>query len=275
MVWARLDDRANSNGKLGALSDGAFRLWACGLIYCQANLTDGFIPDHAIATFGVRAKPLGKVALELTASLIPGKGPLWHAVPMGWQVHDYLDWNESRFEVTNGRAASKDRKERWKNRHQNEHGTRSATVSEQPTGTTATSTSTTETSKERKSQSAPTRALMAKFDELHIWRFGSKAAFNGAKDAKRLADVWKHRQGDPIGVEELIEAFFRSRDPFVVQAGFSVGVFVSQIPKLLSVAAKSVVRVDWVSECEQLHGSRCGSATFHAAQMDTDREKSA
>lgn len=30
--------------------------------------------------------------------------------------------------------------------------------------------------------------------------------------------------------------------------------------------------VDWHSECEQLHGGRCGSATFHAAQLDADRE---
>lgn len=119
MAWARLDDQANGNGKLLALSNAAWRLWGCGLIYCQANLTDGFIPDHAIETFGVRFRDRRErrnAVEELQKSLVPGKGPLWHRVDGGFQVHDYLDWNDSREEILKARAQGKARLDRFRNR---------------------------------------------------------------------------------------------------------------------------------------------------------------
>lgn len=110
MPWGRLDDKANGNAKLLALSDSAWRMWGCGLIYCQNNLTDGFIPSFAIDAFGVRAKNKQAVADELCRSLVPGKGPLWHKVDSGYQVHDYLDWNDSRESVEKQRLAALQRK---------------------------------------------------------------------------------------------------------------------------------------------------------------------
>lgn len=109
MAWGRLHDQANANAKLLALSDSAWRMWGCGLIYCQGNLTDGFIPDHAIHTFGVRARNKEAVAEELCRVLVPGKGPCWRKVEGGFQVHDYLDWNDSRDEVLEGRQRARDR----------------------------------------------------------------------------------------------------------------------------------------------------------------------
>src|SRR5436190_130263 len=99
MPWGRLDDQGNGNAKLLALSDAAWRMWGCGLIYCQAKLTDGFIPAPIIETFGVKAQNKKKVAAELCAVLVPGKGPLWKEVSGGYQIHDYLDWNDSREKV--------------------------------------------------------------------------------------------------------------------------------------------------------------------------------
>ncbi|MGE3276759.1 MAG: hypothetical protein AB7O67_16730 [Vicinamibacterales bacterium] len=116
MAWGRLHDGANSAGKLLALSDAAWRMWGCGLIYCQANLTDGFIPDHAIEAFGVRARNKRAVVDELCASLVPGKGPLWHRVAGGYQVHDYLDWNDDRETVLKGREQSAARMARYRER---------------------------------------------------------------------------------------------------------------------------------------------------------------
>lgn len=111
MPWARLHDQANGNAKLLAIGDSAHRLWSAGLIYCQANLTDGFIPEHAIPSFGVRARgpALRRAIDELCASLVPGKGPLWHRVPGGYQVHDYLHWNDSKEAVLQARAATQKR----------------------------------------------------------------------------------------------------------------------------------------------------------------------
>lgn len=114
MAWGRLNDRANGDAKLLALTDAAWRMWGCGLIYCQANLTDGFIPDHAVHSFGVRAKNKAAVIGELCRSLVPGKGPLWHPVENGYQVHDYLDWNDSREDIIAERERNRQRVERFR-----------------------------------------------------------------------------------------------------------------------------------------------------------------
>lgn len=119
MPWGRLHDQANGNAKLLALSNAAWRLWGCGLIYSNANLTEGFIPEHAIPTFGVRVKnqaDLKRAIDELCASLVPGKKSLWTRVTDGYQIHDFLDWNDSREAVLRERSRSKDRVERFRQR---------------------------------------------------------------------------------------------------------------------------------------------------------------
>ncbi len=88
-------------------------MWGCGLIYCQANLTDGFIPTHALQAFGVRGNKAKAVA-ELCRELLPNKGPLWHKVEGGVQVHDYLDWNDSKEKILKGRADTKARLDRFR-----------------------------------------------------------------------------------------------------------------------------------------------------------------
>ena len=84
-------------------------MWGNGLIYCQVNLTDGFIPSHAIHTFGVRARNKAKVAADLCAPQIPGKAPLWVAVDGGFQIHDYLDWNDAATTIKRKRRLAKHR----------------------------------------------------------------------------------------------------------------------------------------------------------------------
>lgn len=115
MAWARLDDRANNNAKLLALSDGGHRMWTCGLVYCQDNLTDGFIAESAIRTFGVRAS-VAKVIEELCAVLVPGKKPLWHRVAGGYQVNDYADFNDPAKTVQKKRAQTRERVQRFRSR---------------------------------------------------------------------------------------------------------------------------------------------------------------
>jgi hypothetical protein len=119
MPWGRLDDQANGNAKLLALSDSAFRMWACGLIYCQANLTNGFIAEHMIYAFGVRARHREALADELCTRLVKGKGPLWHRVKGGFRVHDYLDWNDSKTQVLAARKKGNERVKRFRKRKRN------------------------------------------------------------------------------------------------------------------------------------------------------------
>lgn len=123
MAWGRLDDQANGNPKLLALSDPAWRMWGCALIYCQAQLTDGFVPAVAIHTFGVQARDKEKVADELCAVQVRGRAPLWAKVEGGYAVHDYLEWNDSRDVVLAKRSKDRKRKGFHDDSSRNPHGT--------------------------------------------------------------------------------------------------------------------------------------------------------
>lgn len=114
------------------------------------------------------------------------------------------------------------------------------------------------------SEKAPTRELLKLFDECHQNRFDTPAEINGGKDAALMAGVWRKRGTEET--ERLIRAFFASRDSWLMQSGFSVGVFKSQIPKLLTAAGKLKPRQHWRDECVTMHGGACESATYHDAK---------
>jgi len=116
MAYARLKDEINNNAKLLALSDAAHRMYTCGISYANKELTDGFLPEHIIHTFGVRAHNKAKVVTELCSVLVPGKGPLWHRVTGGFQIHDYLEHNDDRVTILAKRERSADRVERFRTR---------------------------------------------------------------------------------------------------------------------------------------------------------------
>ena len=86
--------------KVAGLPDGAFRLWVMGLAYCQKFLTDGYI--SLVALRGLRA-----YSQKRTAELV--KSTLWDEREDGVQVHDFLDWNDSRAHVTAARDAARER----------------------------------------------------------------------------------------------------------------------------------------------------------------------
>lgn len=97
MSWVRIHDAAMTHPKIIGLSDSAFRAWVWGLSYAQTHLTDGLIPTAAVdARFGRRAQ-------ELMAA------GLWTASEKGFQIHDYLDWNDSRDVVLQKRHAARSR----------------------------------------------------------------------------------------------------------------------------------------------------------------------
>lgn len=153
MPFGRLHEEAAGDSKLLALSDAAWRMWGMGLIYCQKNLTDGFIPEQAVVTFGVRGFDIDRAleqletvglpkrfwsptegvvrkvattprsaATELCTPQVPGRSSLWERVDGGYQVHDYLDWNDSKDEILKKRAEGRERVNRWRERHKSQTG---------------------------------------------------------------------------------------------------------------------------------------------------------
>jgi hypothetical protein len=99
MAWVRLHDGVMTHPKLVKLVDwkNPFCVWVWGLSYCQMHLTDGRIPIAAV--------PNAKA--ESTASVLIASG-LWHKCDQDtYQIHDYLDWNDSRELVVRKRTEAK------------------------------------------------------------------------------------------------------------------------------------------------------------------------
>lgn len=111
MSWVRIHDGVMTNAKVGSLSDAGFRLWIIGLCYCQTALTDGLIPKEALRQMGAKSPTIR----ELTTSKLPGRAPLWEPDPVGYKVHDYLQWNLPREEVLKKREVLKTRVRRHRN----------------------------------------------------------------------------------------------------------------------------------------------------------------
>lgn len=92
MAWLRIDDTVPTHRKHLKAGPAAAWLWVCGIAYCQRHLTDGFIPEEALALLGV-AKGSDALASKLV------EVGLFCRVDGGYQVHDYLDLNASRDEA--------------------------------------------------------------------------------------------------------------------------------------------------------------------------------
>lgn len=105
MAWVRIDDGAMTHPKIVGLTDRAFRLWVWGLSYCQQHLTDGLITPEAVP---------GR--LKLAIGDLTGKKKLWEPHDVGYKVHDYLDWNDSRETVLAKRAGGKRRLDDWRDK---------------------------------------------------------------------------------------------------------------------------------------------------------------
>jgi 5-methylcytosine-specific restriction endonuclease McrA len=104
MPWARIDENAGDHPKIASLSDGAFRLWVTGLLYCQRFLTDGFITSVALR--GLRAHSAKRVTELVEVGL-------WELADGGVRVHDYLQWNDSRAHILENRDWGKRRREMY------------------------------------------------------------------------------------------------------------------------------------------------------------------
>jgi hypothetical protein len=105
--WVRIDENAMEHPKIAGLPDGAFRLWVQALSYCQKYLTDGAVSEVALK--GLRAYSPKRRAVLLDAGL-------WTPSANGIEVHDYLQWNDSREHVQRLREQGRERVKRLRGR---------------------------------------------------------------------------------------------------------------------------------------------------------------
>jgi len=115
MPYARIDDRWDEHPKFVDLDLAAFGLMACAIVYSNRQLTDGFIPDKAVRSFGACGKG-PKIAERLVAAGI------WIRVDAGYEIVGFLDHNFSRAEVEAKRASDRNRKRPAKDSARNPDG---------------------------------------------------------------------------------------------------------------------------------------------------------
>lgn len=117
MGWGKFDDRYPSNRKIRPLSDAGFRLDVSAILWSSENLTDGFIPRDELHLASDVKQPV-KAAAELVKRgrwHLAGEGCDTDTCPAGtpgdgWQIHDYLGFNESKQMVEDRRKADRERK---------------------------------------------------------------------------------------------------------------------------------------------------------------------
>jgi hypothetical protein len=88
MAWIRIDDHIAHHPKFTKVSPTACWLWVTGLGFAQKYLTDGFIPTKSLAALSHIPNPQ-PFAAELVAT------KLWERRNTGFQIHDYLEFNDS------------------------------------------------------------------------------------------------------------------------------------------------------------------------------------
>lgn len=113
MPHAKFDDKFPDHPKVASLSDSAYRLHTAGIIYCARNLTDGLVEVVEVPRL-VRA--YRKRALQELVD----RG-LWIALPGGahYEIHDYLDHNDSKEIVEKNRARAAERQRKWREANAN------------------------------------------------------------------------------------------------------------------------------------------------------------
>jgi hypothetical protein len=99
--YAQIDDGILERLLVLGVDEDAANLYLRAIVWCNRNLTDGWIPKTAITSISQ-----SKLALRRAGHLVE-KGR-WIDHGDRWEVHDYLDWNDSRETVLARRARARE-----------------------------------------------------------------------------------------------------------------------------------------------------------------------
>lgn len=78
MPWFKVDDNLAFHHKAVAAGNAAIGLWVRAGSFCSQQLTDGFVPDHMIASLGTVGQAERLVDVRL-----------WHRVEGGYAFHEW------------------------------------------------------------------------------------------------------------------------------------------------------------------------------------------
>lgn len=108
MAWAKVDDRFPNHPRAVKAGPCGRDLYIAGLCYAKSHLTDGFIPEDAVATLAP-----GNPWRRSRDALVGSGCGLWERVPGGYRIHDYHEYNERAEEEKARLEAGRKRKRDW------------------------------------------------------------------------------------------------------------------------------------------------------------------
>jgi len=110
MPWGKIDDRAWQHVRFDGVSLRAYGFFWAAISYSNAKLLDGLLtPAHLNQLMGYR-----QARAEDVSELV--EAGLWLKVPAGYQIHDYLQYNDSKVEILERRRENAEAQERWRER---------------------------------------------------------------------------------------------------------------------------------------------------------------
>lgn len=101
-MWSKFDDQFYLNPKNACIDRDAQDLYMAAIIYCNGQLTDGFVPNGVLVMLCAWAKiPLDSnpqaIAQAIASRLVEHN--FFEIADNGYMIHDFLDWNMSREEA--------------------------------------------------------------------------------------------------------------------------------------------------------------------------------
>src|SRR5574340_666296 len=98
-MWSKFDDQFYLNPKNALIDRDEQDLHIAAIIYCNGQLTDGFIPSGALPMLFAWAKLSDGQANAKAIAKQLVEHSYWENAENGYKIHDFLDWNLSREEV--------------------------------------------------------------------------------------------------------------------------------------------------------------------------------
>ncbi len=105
MSYSRFALGFSRSRKITRLSDAAYRLWSSSIDYTREQLTDGFLDEKDLQV--IPRGSAGAWKVSVVAELV--NAGLWIRSDGGWQIREFLDWQDSAAQVKEQRDKARER----------------------------------------------------------------------------------------------------------------------------------------------------------------------
>ena len=201
MAWIKLDVGFFTHPKtlnLMSTDPTAATLHVAAMCWSLDKRQDGYVPESAL--------PLLHMQTHTSPSSVDAliEAGLWEPKHPGYQIHDFLEWQESKADMDDRRRRERERKRRQRTSHPESQGDTDGT----PDGVTA--------QEEMRPEESPSCGVAAEFEQFWL-RYPAR---DGKKlDKAKALEQWKKlrppdRRLAEIGVENYADSGQRPKDAF-------------------------------------------------------------